>query len=84
LGVVFAFSPPEDDVLDVVAVVELELEPLDPQPAASSSAAQAIATAGSGKPLLIGDDPFSADSRTPYHLTRHDGPAAPDPVLDRG
>jgi len=51
LGVVFAFSPPEDGVLDVAAVVELELELLDPQPAASRSAKQAIATAGT--PLLI-------------------------------
>jgi hypothetical protein len=49
---VSAFNPPEVDVLDVVAVVALEPEPLDPQPAASSSAEQAIAMAG--RPLLIG------------------------------
>jgi len=41
---VSVFSPPEVDVLDVLVVaVEPELEPLDPQPAASSSAAQASA-----------------------------------------
>ncbi len=45
-GVVSVFNPPEADVLELVvvaAVVAVELEPLDPQPAASSSAEQTIA-----------------------------------------
>jgi hypothetical protein len=55
LGVVFAFRPPEDALEDVVGaavVPELELELLDPQPAANASAEQAITAAG--RPLLIG------------------------------
>ncbi len=59
MGVVFAFSPPDVEVLEVVDVLavealelELELDSLDPQPTANSSAEQAIATAG--RPLLIG------------------------------
>jgi hypothetical protein len=50
--VVFGFSPPEGDVLEVVvAVLVLLLDLLDPQPAASTSAEQAITT--TGRPLLI-------------------------------
>ncbi len=57
----FAFSPPDvavlevAGVLDVVAVdaleLELELDSLEPQPAANSSAAQAIMVVG--RPLLM-------------------------------
>jgi hypothetical protein len=54
LGVVVGFKPPDeaalDDVVAGVVVLELELESLDPQPAANVSA-EAITTAG--KPLLI-------------------------------
>jgi hypothetical protein len=53
LGVVFAFSPPDDGVLvEVVGVIELELELDDPQPTANRSAEQPITT--TGRPLLIG------------------------------
>jgi hypothetical protein len=53
LGVVAGFSPPEGDVLEVVvAVLVLLLDSLDPQPAANTSAEQAITT--TGRPLLIG------------------------------
>jgi hypothetical protein len=55
---VFAFSPPDVGVLEVVEVVavealelELELDSLDPQPAANASAAQAIMMVG--RPLLM-------------------------------
>jgi hypothetical protein len=76
---VFAFKPPDVGVLAVfavVAVLEVEavdgLEPepdsLDPQPAASSSAEQAIMTAG--RALLIWDDPFSGG---PFTLSLTDG-----------
>jgi hypothetical protein len=66
LGVVVAFSPPLavvgvavlDDADELEDVEEFELFE-DPQPAANRSAEQAITT--TGKPLLIGDDPFSAD-----------------------
>jgi hypothetical protein len=52
LGAVVGFSPPEGDVLEVVVAVLVLLDPLDPQPAANTSAEQAITT--TGRPLLIG------------------------------
>jgi hypothetical protein len=61
LGVVAGFSPLEDDVLEVVvAVLVLLLDSLDPQPAANTSAEQAIRT---GRPLLINDPPLGQPLR---------------------
>jgi hypothetical protein len=62
---VVVFNPPDVAVLEVVAVdaVEVELDPPDPQPAAYTSAQQAIVAAV--RPLLIG----TFLSRASMHLS---------------